>query len=56
MKLTEEEKRLFEEMEKQEKYNYYKSIPPSCKNCPQHPVNGGPGNCNCILGSYQITC
>lgn len=56
MKLTEDEKRLFELMEEQEKYQYYKSVPPSCKNCPQHPINGGSGNCNCILGSPQITC
>lgn len=26
-------------------------IPEHCKTCSNHPSNGGPGNCNCILGS-----
>ena len=25
-------------------------IPDSCKNCPNHPSNGGSGICHCILG------
>lgn len=29
-------------------------IPEACRNCPNHPSNGGTGNCNCILGS-QVT-
>lgn len=29
-------------------------VPEHCKTCSNHPSNGGPGNCNCILGS-QIT-
>lgn len=29
-------------------------IPEHCKTCSNHPSNGGPGNCNCILGT-QIT-
>lgn len=24
-------------------------IPQACKNCPNHPSNGGSGNCNCSL-------
>lgn len=31
-------------------------IPDSCKNCPNHPANGGSGNCNCTLGDYKVTC
>ena len=31
------------------------SIPPSCKNCPSHPSNGGSGICNCTLGQPSIT-
>ena len=27
-----------------------------CKNCPNHPNNGGSGICNCILGCPTITC
>lgn len=33
------------------------NIPDNCKNCSNHPSNGGSGNCNCTLGSMgQITC
>lgn len=32
------------------------SIPLACRNCSNHPSNGGPGDCNCILGGYQFTC
>ncbi len=31
-------------------------IPNSCKNCPNHPSNGGSGICNCTLGQAPITC
>ena len=31
------------------------SIPDSCVHCPNHPSNGGSGNCNCILGQPKIT-
>lgn len=31
-------------------------IPPSCRNCPNHPSNGGSGNCNCTLGDWKVTC
>ena len=31
------------------------SIPPTCAHCPNHPSNGGSGNCNCILGQPSIT-
>ena len=30
------------------------NVPPACKNCPQHPVNGGSGVCHCTLGSANI--
>lgn len=29
----------------------YTEIPPYCKNCKNHPINGGSGLCNCILGN-----
>ena len=33
------------------------NIPNYCKNCSNHPSNGGSGNCNCTLGSMgQVTC
>lgn len=28
----------------------------ACEYCPNDPRNGGPGNCNCILGTPKITC
>ena len=31
-------------------------IPNSCKNCPNHPSNGGSGFCNCTLGQIPVTC
>lgn len=31
------------------------AIPESCRNCPNHPSNGGSGFCNCILGQFNIT-
>ena len=27
------------------------NIPVPCRNCSNHPSNGGSGNCNCVLGS-----
>ena len=33
------------------------NVPDVCKNCSNHPNNGGSGNCNCALPSLgQITC
>ena len=32
----------------------YTMIPDSCKNCSNHPSNGGSGICNCTLGQYSI--
>ena len=32
------------------------NVPDPCKNCPNHPVNGGNGMCNCTLGSPKVTC
>ena len=28
----------------------------ACRTCPNHPSNGGSGNCNCTLGMPTITC
>ncbi len=30
-------------------------IPSACKNCSNHPSNGGNGICHCILGAPVIT-
>lgn len=32
------------------------SISMACKNCSNHPSNGGSGICHCTLGSPTITC
>ena len=34
----------------------FTNIPPACRNCPNHPSNGGSGNCNCILGDWPVIC
>ena len=31
-------------------------FPPACRNCSNHPRNGGSGICHCTLGSPQIRC
>ena len=40
--------------------NYIRAVaeetPDPCKNCSNHPSNGGSGICNCILGTPKITC
>lgn len=35
---------------KPEFYTTSDNIPASCKNCSNHPSNGGSGICSCILG------
>lgn len=30
-------------------------IPDACRNCPNHPSNGGTGICNCTLGLPKVT-
>lgn len=44
-----------------EPYPYYNygttstdAIPPACRNCPNHPSNGGSGICQCILGQRPV--
>ena len=32
------------------------TIPEACKNCSNHPSNGGTGICHCTLGSPSVTC
>lgn len=34
----------------------FTDIPPACRNCSNHPSNGGSGNCNCILGDWPVIC
>ena len=36
--------------------NTPKQVPEACKNCSNHPSNGGSGICFCTLGSMKITC
>ena len=36
-------------------YDVY-DLSDACEHCPNDPRNGGPGNCNCILGQPKITC
>ena len=31
-----------------------KNIPPSCRYCSNHPINGGSGVCWCVLGVPEI--
>ena len=31
-----------------------KTIPPSCRHCSNHPINGGSGVCWCVLGIPEI--
>lgn len=31
------------------------NIPEACKNCPNHPSNGGSGICHCTLGTQPVT-
>lgn len=40
----------------QNKINEIINIPEACRNCSNHPSNGGNGFCNCILGMTQVTC
>lgn len=39
----------------QEPVKTLKKIPEACKNCSNHPSNGGSGVCFCTLGSIIIT-
>jgi len=33
---------------------YYKNIPLACRNCSNHPSNGGSGICHCTLGTPPV--
>ena len=33
---------------------YNSFVPAPCKNCPNHPLNGGTGICHCILGTLVM--
>lgn len=37
-----------------EYYKYSPYIPEACRNCSNHPSNGGSGICQCILGQQVI--
>lgn len=32
------------------------NVPEACKNCSNHPSNGGSGLCHCILGLTPVKC
>ena len=32
----------------------YGNIPAPCRNCSNHPSNGGDGICHCTLGNFEI--
>lgn len=32
-----------------------KLIPPACRFCSNHPINGGSGICSCTLGGMEFT-
>ena len=38
-----------------EQYRSDSFIPEACRNCSNHPSNGGSGICNCTLGLPKIT-
>lgn len=39
---------------KPEFYTTCDNIPEACKNCSNHPSNGGSGICHCILGQRPV--
>lgn len=47
---------VLEAIESYERIKQLRQIPPACRNCPNHPINGGSGICHCTLGMPQITC
>lgn len=34
----------------------FNAIPSACRNCMNHPSNGGSGICLCTLGTPKVTC
>jgi len=56
-KLSEEIEKIYKIISSQNKnYNIaYTEIPPYCRNCTNHPINGGTGVCHCILGEYKYS-
>ena len=57
--IKEELDRLSKEVEKLRQNNHYDiaytEIPPYCRNCKNHPINGGTGVCHCIFGEYKYS-
>lgn len=61
--LAKYEPKVMRQNEKDTAYNPWKNFiqavaeetPDPCKNCSNHPSNGGSGICNCILGSPKVT-
>ena len=53
-----ENQNIWEVIEALDAYDQMKKlrqIPPACRHCPNHPINGGSGICNCIMGMPTIT-
>ena len=57
--IKEELDRLSKEVEKLRQNSHYDiaytEIPPYCRNCKNHPINGGTGICHCIFGEYKYS-
>ena len=52
---------IYKELEELEKQNNkqllnFSDIPAGCRNCPNHPSNGGSGICHCTIGTMPIMC
>lgn len=54
-KRRKEAKRWKRKALQQERVNTLNQIPEACKNCSNHPSNGGSGICFCTLGSMTTT-
>lgn len=54
-KLSEEIEKIYKIISSQNTHYdiAYTEVPPYCKNCKNHPINGGSGICNCIFGNYN---
>ena len=56
-KLSKEVEKIHQIISSQNKHYdiAYTEIPPVCRNCKNHPINGGSGICNCIFGDHNYS-
>lgn len=54
-KLSEEIEKIYKIISSQNNHYdiAYTEIPPYCKNCKNHPINGGKGICHCLYGDHN---